>query len=321
MTTIILLLLLLGAGWGVYQWALRAGSPTVFEPLLRQLAHLRPGGGSEELGPLIASLYRSLVDRSRRTWWTLRHHLDEQRWTIIASQQDAALLADSVGAIEADLNEALRANAKRHRIVISAPLEIVGVVVDDAVAPGRPRLASAALSRASSHQREPRPPVKAHAAPSAADAAGKAKPLSSRTNFGSRWEAPTNTTKTIGETFVASDIKARLWPLGSDAKAAPIGVPLDGVVLGRSSELGAGKVLGPTVSARHAELRRKDDDWVLRDLGSHNGTFLCDERITERPLQSGDVIGLGRRVRLRFLIGDDPLASTASMQDADGQPM
>lgn len=48
------------------------------------------------------------------------------------------------------------------------------------------------------------------------------------------------------------------------------------------------------VSRRHAEIQRRDDQFVLVDLGSFNGTLLNDQRIaTETPLDDGDCIQLG----------------------------
>lgn len=51
----------------------------------------------------------------------------------------------------------------------------------------------------------------------------------------------------------------------------------------------------PSVSRRHAEIRREGDGWVLEDLDSSNGTFLHGERVdAPRPLQPGDEIGFGK---------------------------
>ena len=56
---------------------------------------------------------------------------------------------------------------------------------------------------------------------------------------------------------------------------------------------------GPYVSRRHAELRYEGGHWILKDLGSSNGTFIlsesgCFTRITEETtLKNGDHIAFG----------------------------
>ncbi|MEV4842848.1 FHA domain-containing protein [Micromonospora matsumotoense] len=62
------------------------------------------------------------------------------------------------------------------------------------------------------------------------------------------------------------------------------------------------------LSRRHAEVRLTEDGVVLVDLGSTNGTWLNDRRITDaEPLTDGDVIRLGR-TELRYF--DPGLATT-----------
>jgi len=63
-------------------------------------------------------------------------------------------------------------------------------------------------------------------------------------------------------------------------------------VIGRSSACQI--VLGDdTVSRRHAELRYDDGRWMLRDLGSSNGTYVNGRLVTEAEVRVGDVIHLG----------------------------
>lgn len=49
-------------------------------------------------------------------------------------------------------------------------------------------------------------------------------------------------------------------------------------------------------SARHAQLVRSDPKtWMLKDLGSTNGTYVNGKRVTEPvPVTTGDIIRIGR---------------------------
>jgi hypothetical protein len=54
-----------------------------------------------------------------------------------------------------------------------------------------------------------------------------------------------------------------------------------------------------TVSRRHAELRLEDGCWILRDLGSSNGTWVNGRQVVEAEVRSGDLVVLGDcRLRL-----------------------
>ncbi len=79
------------------------------------------------------------------------------------------------------------------------------------------------------------------------------------------------------------------------ARLAPRALPdLVGahLLIGRSSACQI--VLGDdTVSRRHAELRFEDGRWLLRDLGSSNGTYVNGRFVAEAEVRAGDVIHLG----------------------------
>ena len=48
-----------------------------------------------------------------------------------------------------------------------------------------------------------------------------------------------------------------------------------------------------TISKHHADLVRTGDGWLLRDVGSRNGTRVNGWRIAEAVLHDGDVVQLG----------------------------
>ncbi|HJK96683.1 MAG TPA: adenylate/guanylate cyclase domain-containing protein [Polyangiaceae bacterium LLY-WYZ-14_1] len=65
------------------------------------------------------------------------------------------------------------------------------------------------------------------------------------------------------------------------------------------------QILDRIVSKEHCHIDRVDDGWVLRDLGSLNGTYVNGERVSEQPLRHGDEVTLGT-TRLVFHLDDAP---------------
>ncbi len=57
-----------------------------------------------------------------------------------------------------------------------------------------------------------------------------------------------------------------------------------------------------TVSRRHAEIVRAGEGFVVRDVGSLNGTYLNRERLEEATLQNGDELQIGK-FKLVFFSG------------------
>jgi hypothetical protein len=58
-----------------------------------------------------------------------------------------------------------------------------------------------------------------------------------------------------------------------------------------------------TVSRRHAEIVAGPDGYVVRDVGSLNGTYLNRERIEEAPLSGGDEVQIGK-FKLVVVLGE-----------------
>ncbi len=95
---------------------------------------------------------------------------------------------------------------------------------------------------------------------------------------------------TTGARRVESPRKdSRVLLVSDDKRTVVTGDPF---VIGRSRECDL--VLDdPNISRRHAELRREEDGWAVRDLGSTNGIKLNGHRSRGGRLNPGDEITLG----------------------------
>jgi len=72
------------------------------------------------------------------------------------------------------------------------------------------------------------------------------------------------------------------------------------VIIGRDPNVDLA-IASPAISRRHARLMREGDGYVLEDLGSSNGTYVNDQKLTGRHLlKVGDQIRLGRAVSLVY---------------------
>jgi hypothetical protein len=59
-----------------------------------------------------------------------------------------------------------------------------------------------------------------------------------------------------------------------------------------------------TVSRRHVVIERTSDGYILRDVGSLNGTYVNKKRVDDARLRYGDEVQIGR-YRLTFVVGGD----------------
>lgn len=74
----------------------------------------------------------------------------------------------------------------------------------------------------------------------------------------------------------------------------------DGIVLGRASHVDL-PLEDVYVSDEHARIELDGDGWVVRDLGSTNGTFLNGAKVARAtPITAGDQLRLGKtRIEVR----------------------
>jgi FHA domain/Domain of unknown function (DUF1707) len=88
-------------------------------------------------------------------------------------------------------------------------------------------------------------------------------------------------------------LRALLRAPGRPARLPPLDTLAAGrLLLGRSSSCQL-VFADDTVSRHHAELRLRDGRWMLRDLGSSNGTWVNGRRVTEAEVAAGDEVCLG----------------------------
>src|SRR5580698_6658531 len=78
------------------------------------------------------------------------------------------------------------------------------------------------------------------------------------------------------------------------------------------------QLLDKIVSKEHCIIELRVDRWVLRDLGSLNGTFVNNDRVRgEAPLKHGDEIALGA-TKGRFDDGGGPLPISSGAAPGPG---
>ncbi len=122
-------------------------------------------------------------------------------------------------------------------------------------------------------------------------------------------------TKDVGRTSPENTVVTAVSPAPKrgDGKRSCL-VVIVGSEIGKRVELGAENlVIGRSqstdlqldidnVSRSHAAVVPMLGGYILRDLGSTNGTFVNDARVHEHPLRDGDQIRIGRAM-LKFLTG------------------
>ncbi|HSH15140.1 MAG TPA: FHA domain-containing protein [Verrucomicrobiae bacterium] len=100
---------------------------------------------------------------------------------------------------------------------------------------------------------------------------------------------------------------ARLVVLTEGLTGRTYELKVDRTTVGRVED-NAFQIAEPSVSSHHCEILLRGDQVIVKDLDSTNGTFINGQKITESPLQSGQILRLGQ-VEVRLETGEAKEAS------------
>jgi pSer/pThr/pTyr-binding forkhead associated (FHA) protein len=108
-------------------------------------------------------------------------------------------------------------------------------------------------------------------------------------------------------------MELKLIVLAGAKQGLEIPLKKDKFLIGRSTEC-ALRAGSEAISRRHCAIVRAGGKWTVRDLGSRNGTYVNDQRITEQvPLAVGDELRVGP---LHFRVG----ASVSAAPKSEPEP-
>src|ERR1035441_6574474 len=95
----------------------------------------------------------------------------------------------------------------------------------------------------------------------------------------------------------------RLLVITGPEQGASYPIDMDSFAIGRDARNQL-SLTDASASREHCVILRQGDDFLIRDMGSFNGTLVNDERVTESVLVHGDRIKIGKSL-LRFLTDEE----------------
>jgi pSer/pThr/pTyr-binding forkhead associated (FHA) protein len=109
---------------------------------------------------------------------------------------------------------------------------------------------------------------------------------------------------------------ARLVVLSEGFTGLSYDLKVEKTTVGRVDD-NAFQISEQSVSSHHCEILQRGNEFVVKDLGSTNGTFVNGEQVTESPLKPGQILRLGQ-VEIRLESGTGPAAAqTAAKKPLD----
>src|SRR5262249_28621855 len=119
----------------------------------------------------------------------------------------------------------------------------------------------------------------------------------------------------------AGTMTARLRALAGPLEGAAFPLPQGEFTIGRSEANALNLAADEGTSRRHCVIHEQDQRFTLRDLSSHNSTYVNDVAVHEHRLEHGDEIGIGHSLFV-FLEDGQPSPSPRTTVDLDdGQPI
>lgn len=104
---------------------------------------------------------------------------------------------------------------------------------------------------------------------------------------------------------------AVLIGMSAEVKGQTHEIGVEGLTIGRSSE-NTISINNATVSGRHCRIEQDGDNFVLKDLGSTNGTRVNSQEATEVVLKPKDLVQVGS-VEFLFNSEDIPLSEAEAI--------
>ncbi len=113
-------------------------------------------------------------------------------------------------------------------------------------------------------------------------------------------------------------MQAFLVRVTSDGNAQPVPLSHERTVIGRLDDCQI-RIRSAKISRHHCEVLNDGQTLTVRDLGSSNGTYLNQDKVTESTLAAGDLIAIGSLVFLVQIDGQ-PENIEPDMLYEDGLP-
>jgi two-component system NtrC family sensor kinase len=100
-----------------------------------------------------------------------------------------------------------------------------------------------------------------------------------------------------------ADMKVSLVHQGKDGNSVTIKVQKLPATLGREADIDI-TMSDKSVSRLHSEIFLKKDKLFIKDLGSRNGTYVNNKKITSSPLSANDMVRLGKTFEFQVKVGE-----------------